>query len=182
MDDNKANLIKTMKRMMQQRPQDVTPEEWDSVDITEASEAYLEAIDASKQQLVNSLAAKIAVGLPADNKEKLKALFELGLYEVMKLMSDIKTKDTVRLAAATFLMEHDVGKAKQEIEHSGALALEIRAQAKQFIAERKSGSRDVTPTETLDKTQTAVDNFIKTKLPSNFVVGKKATKDGPVKE
>lgn len=182
MDDNKLRLIQQMKTALQQRPPEVSPEEWDGVEVGATPLAYNAAIDATKDQLVQQLQSKVAVGLPADNKEKLKALFDLGLYEVLKLMADPKTRDTTRFAAAQFLMEHDVGKAKQEIEHSGSLALEIRAQAKQFIAERKSGSRDVTPPESLDKTTSAVDNFLKTQMPSNFVVGKKATKDGSIKE
>lgn len=178
MDHNKVALIQQMKRMMQQRPQDVSEADWASVQVNGPEEALTGAMEALKGQLVEGLVSNSIKGLPADNKAKIQSLFNLGLHELLKVMADPKTKDSVRMQAAQFLMEHDVGKAKQEVEHSGSLALEIRAQAKQVIESRKASMREVGPKEKVDKQPTAIDTFIKTHVPDGFVVGKKATADG----
>ena len=170
------DLIYGMKLRGQQKPPDLPQAHWDEVQVTVA-QTLSNVAGEYRRKLVESAALKIPDKLPEDDKSKISTLYDLGVTTVLDVMTDPASKDSVRLQAATYIVDHTIGKAKQEIEHSGSLALEIRAQARKALALEAASMRDVSPQNVDDKTLSPVDAFLQKHMSDDFVVGKKASVD-----
>jgi len=178
-DDSQAateDMIYAMKLRGQPRPVDVGQEAWDSVVIT-VSDARADAAFELRNKFIQRLSAGLTKPIHEDVKENLGQLADLALEQVVELLTSDQTKDTVRAQLAMYLLDHKVGKAKQEIEHSGSLALEIRAQLRSEREALAAGMRDITPEITVDKPKSAIDSFLDKHASDDFVVGKKGTVD-----
>lgn len=177
MDDNKRSLIESMKRRLQGKPTDIPQDEWDSV-IVQATQSVGGVGDAIKGQLLEQAALQAAEVMPGDGKGQMQAIFPVAMHEMVSVLVNPATKDQVRLAAAQYVIDHTIGKPKQEVEHTGSIALEVRAQVKAMILREKEQSiRDVGPETKLDKPKTPVETFLDAYATKNFVVGKKGTGD-----
>ena len=163
-----------MKLRLQQKPPDIDQQDWDSVIITGKTSREFVTLN-YRDQLVQQAAVQMQ-NLPHDTKEQIKALSSIALDKLLEVMDDVQSKPSDKLAAATFLLDHTVGKAKQEVEHSGSLALEIRAQARKALElESKMGMRDITPQENSDKPKSAVKDFLEQHSVDDYIVGEKET-------
>lgn len=111
--------------------------------------------------------------LPKDHKGMLTALVPLAVEAIVDVLTHPRSKGSEKLQAASFLIDHDLGKAKQEVEHSGSLALEIRKQADEYIRSRPP----TTPPIEMDMVTKAADDLVKEYMPQKYVVGKKAGSD-----
>jgi hypothetical protein len=176
LDDKTIDLIYGMKLRGQQRPPEITEHQWDSVVIKQTLSMSFVAAD-YRLKLAKAAADKLLGELPQDDKGKITALHDVALDQLVGVLMSDQTKDAVKLQAATYIIDHNVGKAKQEIEHSGSLALEIRAQARKALALEQASMRDVSPKQTLDKPLDVVDSFLERHMSDNFIVGKKEIVD-----
>lgn len=180
MDDNKVALILSMKRRLQGKPPEISQGDWDSV-IVESNQPSAGGVGyAIQSQLLAQAALMAAEVMPGDGKGQMQAIFPVAMHEMVGVLTDPDTKAQVRLAAAQYVIDHTIGKPKQEVEHTGSIALEVRAQVKAMILREKEERvlRDVGPETILDKPKTAVETFLDTHATKNFVVGKKGKGNG----
>lgn len=169
-------MITAMKLRGQPRPQEITQERWNSVVVTN-TDARADVAFELRNKFIQRLASGLGKPIHEDVKENLGQLADLALEQIVELMTTAETKDTVKAQLAMYLLDHKVGKAKQEIELSGSLALEVRAQLRAEREQLATGMREVSPEKVVDKPQDAMDAFLSKHASDDFVVGKKGTVD-----
>lgn len=159
--------FRNMKADLQGRPHDCPPALWDALELPPSKAEVSGHI--IRQQLHKHITR---ITLPDDHKGMLTSLVPLAVDAMVDVLTNPRSKGSEKTQVAQFLIDHDLGKAKQEVEHSGSLALEIRKQADAYL-----NARTVLPVKVVDKIDQAADDLVNEYMPDKYVVGKKASMD-----
>lgn len=103
-------------------------------------------------------------------KKRIESIAHKAMDRVEHTIDDDKIKPETRLSAATYVLDHSLGKPKQSIEHSGSILGEIM--------DRINGSRLVNELTTLPESpKDDLDNFAESFAPKH-TVGVRNVKEG----
>ena len=163
------DLLASNKARGLARPHEVDEAVWDAIELPRREIASYTT--SFQDQFVEQMAK--AGPMPDDHKSQVIALMPLAMHELVKTLSSPRTKDSVKSDVIKFVIDHSIGKPKQEIEHSGSLALEIRKQANEYI-------KNNSPTVTLevDPIRLETEALAKRYNLENFKVGDKGGGSG----
>ena len=156
-------------------PADVDPAYWDSVQAPPPRDMRVIA-DLARQEMLGQLVElgieQKLVTLDKGPKVAIDSLSTLAVTQLIDILADPASRENAKLDVAKYIIDHAIGKAKQEVEHTGSVALELRAMAEQYLLEKKE--RPVVEIQKLDKQDEFINNFIQEHSPDGFVVGKKS--------
>lgn len=159
-----------MKVELKSKPVDCPQDVWDTLELPPPVVMAGSRLQRLLQQKLD------AIEFPADQKGMIQALHPLAVVGLVEVMTNPRSKPSDILTGSQMIFDHSVGKPKQEIEHSGSLAIELMRQADEYIK-----TRDATPKalehKPMDKIEQAADDLLKEYMPEKFVVGKKGRAD-----
>jgi len=144
------------------RPAEIDRAIWDAIEVP----IVLSHAERIKQQFLDKIQDGSVV--PDDHKAAVTSLMPLALHGLVDVVTSPRSKDSVRLDGFKYIIDHSIGKAKQEIEHSGSLALEIRRQAKEYM--ERFGTTDIIE---VDPIRDEIEALAKRYELENFKVGDK---------
>lgn len=171
-DDEERALLADAKALGVSRGRMSSDEVWDSIE----PRSITEDIDDYRKKLRNQVREKIALPAPSEPRAQLENVYSYAVESLLEVLSNPKTRDSVKLQAAQYVIDHTIGKAKQEVEHTGSLAIEIRAQVAAIIKLQAEGTHIPEISNILAKPRTRSDDFLDRHMPEKFVVGKRGTK------
>ena len=182
-------IIDEMWLMGQPKPPNITWLRWQSLDKTKfvhelmlnmhvqgySQDEIAKALEYSPRQVCLVLRSPIVKEQIAKKREEMfgkdakKAFTKLmnkavGVYN--DIIDDETIKPQVRLAAAQHIVEHNIGKPQQTVEHKGGLLSEFMTMTSQL--------REVESTDpSLTKEPDAIDNLIAEMIPKGVTVGQR---------
>lgn len=107
----------------------------------------------------------------ADHKKAVKDLGMKAISVVSEVLDNPSDKE--RAGMAKFVIEHSIGKAQQEVKHTGGTLNEFIVKIEQMKSENQL--RDVSATAgSLPKAEDPFDNVIRKVIPVGMVVGKRS--------
>lgn len=169
----------SMKARGMPKPPDVTDEQWAQASPVATRES---AVTVIRAQVDTFMMKQAEAEPPTDAKSALKLLVPLAVAAHAEAMLDPDAKRSDQLAAARTVIEYELGKAPQTVEHVGSLALTFHNNLDKIARGIKSG-HIIDVDNLLPKPDAAVDAFVKRHMPVPFIVGRKQLdKEEPTSE
>lgn len=121
----------------------------------------------SKPEVKEKISKRIAEVYGTDFKQALKQRTHKAIKKLDEIIDDPEAKPQVQLQAATYIIDHVVGKAQQTVEHKGNMLSELIVKADQL--RNVNHSPDI-----LTNTHKELDNVLDEVLPTDgLVVGQR---------
>lgn len=127
-----------------------------------------------RSELQTRIAEMLSMPISQGDKGIYGVLLPQAITEAARILEDPDEPARTKIALIQWIGDQFSGKASQQVEHTGSVALELRKAAAELESRQVSGLlQKATAAEVVDAAVVAVDSFLESKVGEDFSVGKR---------